>query len=75
MILKSLKEKSNQKFVEQALLNREIIPTNGKVETVGVLLNHSEFCKYDKLNTFIDALGISDSKRKIFTAAWASLIL
>ncbi|SHH77152.1 DUF6913 domain-containing protein [Winogradskyella jejuensis] len=67
MILKAFKEKSNQKFVDKTLSNRNVIAKLKKAESIGVLLNYSEYCDYDVINSFLDKLDITSAKRKIFT--------
>ena len=67
MILKVLKEKSNQKFVEQTLLKRKPLILKEKVNSVGVLLNHSEFCDYKKIEELLLELGVSTNNCKIAT--------
>ncbi|TCK64713.1 hypothetical protein DFQ05_2697 [Winogradskyella wandonensis] len=67
MILKAFKEKSNQKFIDKTLSMRVDRPSSEKVESIGVLLNHSEYCDYDKINSFLDELEIPQTKRNFFT--------
>ncbi len=67
MILKVLKEKSNQKFVEQTLLKRKPLILKEKLNSVGVLLNHSEFCNYKKIEELLLELGVSKEHYKIAT--------
>ena len=67
MILKALREKSNQKFVEQALLNRKPLILKEKIDSVGILLSHSEFFDYKKIEQLFVELGASIKNCKIAT--------
>ena len=67
MILKALREKSNQKFVEQALLKRKPLILSEKIDSVGILLSHSEFHDYKKIEELFLELGVSKDNCKIAT--------
>ena len=67
MFLKVFKEKSNQKFIDKRLLNRDVSVNSAKVVSVGMLLNDSEYCDYEEVNTFLNEIGIASTKREFFT--------
>ena len=67
MFLKSLKNKSNQKFIEKRLKERILSGVEGKITSVGVILNAEEFCDYDEVDEFLSSLKISSIKQKIVT--------
>ena len=46
MILKVFKEKSNQKYINKLLNARQVAVSNNKMNTVGVILNLSEFSDF-----------------------------
>ena len=67
MILKAFKEKSNQKYINKTLSNRSAEVSTDKIKSVGVLLNDSEYCDYEKIEAFFNALGILSSKCNFYT--------
>lgn len=65
MILKAFKEKSNQKYINKLLNARRVAVSNTKMNTVGVILNSSEFSDFEAFRVFFKALGIQPAKTKI----------
>ena len=67
MILKRLREKSNQKYFNNLL--REDRPTvpSGKIDSVGILLNSEEFNSLDRMRAMLKAIGFKDNKVKFIT--------
>ena len=59
MILKSFKEKLNQKFINKLINSRRVASSSKKVESVGIVLNLSEF------DVFFDELKLNPNKIKI----------
>ncbi|RNC79762.1 MAG: hypothetical protein ED556_14380 [Winogradskyella sp.] len=66
MILKAFKEKSNQKYINKMLMNREGVISNETINSVGVLLNESEFKDYEVIEKFFNSIGILSSKLSFF---------
>ena len=69
MILKAFKEKSNQKFINTLLSNRKVEVSDGKMKTVGVLLDDDQYLKKDDFVNFFKDLNLlpSDQKFLIFS--------
>ncbi|MBT8245837.1 MAG: hypothetical protein HKP48_04755 [Winogradskyella sp.] len=68
MFLKVFKEKSNQKFIESALSHRKVDVNKGKIDSVGVLLNNSEFSDYSKIETFLQKeIGVKPNRCSFIT--------
>jgi hypothetical protein len=65
MILKVFKEKSNQKYINKLLNARQVAVSNNKMNTVGVILNLSEFSDFESFRLFFKSLGIQPAKTKI----------
>ena len=64
MFLKRLKENSNQKYYKNLLKTEASKNKNGRVESIGIILNFDEFNNYDKLRKIIKNIGIKDNKVK-----------
>ena len=64
MFLKRLKEKSNQKYINNILNadNRNV--PRGKIESVGVILNFNEYNNYDQFRLLLKQTGFKDNKVK-----------
>ncbi len=65
MILKSFKEKSNQKFINKLIDSRRVALSSKKVESVGIVLNLSEFDDFEPFRVFFDELKLNPNKIKI----------
>ncbi|MCO4820516.1 MAG: hypothetical protein KC469_00510 [Flavobacteriaceae bacterium] len=64
MFLKRFKEKSNQKYINNVLNNRDVEIHNDLIESVGVIVKFDEFNSYDDLRQVFKHLGITDNKVK-----------
>ncbi|MBT8270863.1 MAG: hypothetical protein HKO90_09250 [Flavobacteriaceae bacterium] len=62
MFLKRFKEKSNLKYFNNVLNDIERHVPPGKIESLGILLNYSEFNRYDQLRAVMKSIGIKDNK-------------
>ena len=62
MFLKRFKEKSNLKYFNSVLDEIERYVPPGKIESIGILLNYSEFNRYDQLRAVMKSIGIKDNK-------------
>lgn len=67
MIFKAFKEKSNQKHINKLLNSRSAAVNQKKVQTVGVILNLSEFADLDAFRSFFKELEILPPKTKMIT--------
>ncbi|WP_179007748.1 DUF6913 domain-containing protein [Winogradskyella forsetii] len=65
MILKAFKEKSNRKYVNKLLAERQPSVNNGKIKTVAVLLNASEFHEFEVFRVYFKTLNLTSPKHKI----------
>ncbi|WP_303318980.1 hypothetical protein Q4Q34_19530 [Flavivirga abyssicola] len=65
MILKGFKEKSNIKHLNKLLSERQVIVTDKKIESLGVILNIDEIDDFKLFSVFADFLKIRDNKLKI----------
>lgn len=65
MILKGLKEKSNQKFINKLLDSRQNTLSDHTIESVGILLNMSEFDDFEAFRSFLQSLNIHPNKIKL----------
>ncbi|MDG5491706.1 hypothetical protein [Psychroserpens sp. SPM9] len=65
MILKAFKAKSNQKYINKLLNARRVAVSNTKMETVGVILNISEYSDFEAFRAFFKSLGLQQAKTKI----------
>lgn len=65
MILKSFKEKSNQKFINKLIDSRQSVLSLKKVESVGVILNLSEFDDFESFRVLFGELKLNPNKVKI----------
>lgn len=65
MILKSFKEKSNQKFINKLIDSRKAALSSKKMESVGIILNLSEFDDFEAFRVFFEQLKINPNKIKI----------
>lgn len=67
MILKVLKEKSNQKFINTILSKRDIKVDTKKAQTIGVIFNAEEYTNYQEFSDFFKELNIQSPKQKFLT--------
>lgn len=65
MILKGFKEKSNQKFINKLIDSRKAALSSKKIESVGIILNLSEFDDFETLRIFFESLKLNPNKIKI----------
>ncbi|WP_298756586.1 hypothetical protein [uncultured Psychroserpens sp.] len=65
MILKAFKTKSNQKYINKLLSARSVAVSNTKMNTVGVILNMSEYSDFESFRMYFKSLGIHEAKTKI----------
>ena len=65
MIFKGFKEKSNQKYIDKLLNERQVPKQQSKIQTVGVLLNIEEFSNVEAFNQFFNGLDIQQARTKI----------
>lgn len=65
MILKSLREKSNQKHINKLLNSQQAIISDHKIDSLGVILNSSEFNDFEALRDFSKTLKINPNNIKI----------
>ena len=52
MFLKVFKTKSNQKFINKLLTDRNVSVNNQKMESVGVILNMNEFSDFEAFRNY-----------------------
>ncbi len=67
MFLKKLKEKSNQKYINNILNSRKPIVDERFIESVGIILCFDEFKDYDAIRKIIKSIGILENKVKFIT--------
>ena len=67
MILKAFKEKSNQKFINALLSKRKVDVNQGKIKTVGVLLDDEQYSRKDDFIEFFNGLNLHSSNQKFLT--------
>lgn len=65
MILKAFKKKSNQKYINKLLNARSVAVSNTKMNTIGLILNVSEFSDFEAFRSFFKHLEVQQSKTKI----------
>lgn len=65
MILKGFREKSNQKFINKLIDSRKAALSSKKIESVGIILNLSEFDDFETLRVFFESLKLNPNKIKI----------
>lgn len=65
MILKAFKKKSNQKYINNILKQRNVPVKNKKIESVGVILNLNEFGDFESFRVFLKELNVLDPKINI----------
>jgi len=67
MFVKFFKDRSIRKFIEKILESRIRYSDNNKIQTVGVILNLSEFKDFEKLKDFLTRFGINENKIRFIT--------
>ncbi|MEO8772816.1 MAG: hypothetical protein ABI263_04405 [Gelidibacter sp.] len=65
MILKAFREKSNQKFINKLLRSKNVAVSNKKIESVGVIIDATEFSDVEVFKTFFNELGVQLPKIQI----------
>lgn len=65
MILKRFKEKSNQKFINRLIDFRVPEISSNKIESVGIIVNLSEFDDFEMFRIFFEELKLNPNKVKI----------
>ena len=65
MILKGFKEKSNKKYLNKLLLERQLEVADSDVESLGVILNLDEIDDFEMFNSLADTLKVKSNKLKI----------
>ncbi len=65
MILKGFKQKSNQKFINKLVNFRLAEVSSNKIESVGIVLNLSEFDDFETFRIFFGELKLNPNKIKI----------
>ena len=65
MILKRFKEKSNQKFINKLIDFRVPEISSNKIESVGIIVNLSEFDDFEIFRIFFEELNLNPNKIKI----------
>lgn len=65
MILKGFKEKSNKKYLNKLLTERQLSIVDSKIESLGVILNIDEFGDFELFRKLAKHLNIRPNKIKI----------
>ncbi|WP_406684132.1 hypothetical protein N1F78_15790 [Seonamhaeicola sp. MEBiC1930] len=65
MILKGFKEKSNKKYLNKLLSEREVNVTESGVESLGVILNIDEFNDFESFVKLADFIKVRPNKLKV----------
>ncbi|OUR95105.1 hypothetical protein A9Q87_00755 [Flavobacteriales bacterium 34_180_T64] len=65
MILKAFREKSNHKYINKLLNARKVAVSSKKINSIGVILNLSEFSDFETFRVSLKALGIPPNKTKV----------
>lgn len=65
MILEAFREKSNQKYINKLLNSKSTAISNKKIESVGVIVDASEFSDAEGFKNFLHGLGIQLPRIKI----------
>ncbi len=69
MFLKVFRLKSNQKFINKLLNERQTAVNDKKIETVGVILNLNEFSDFEAFRNYFKSLGLQLPKIKVVAYA------
>ena len=65
MIFKAFKEKSNQKFINKLISSKNAAVSDKKIESVGVIIDSSEFSDGEAFKIFFNDLGVQLPKIQI----------
>jgi hypothetical protein len=65
MILKGFKEKSNKKYLNKLLLERQINVSDSHINSLGVILNIDEIDDFELFNSLAELLKVKSNKLKI----------
>ncbi|MGV8814696.1 MAG: DUF6913 domain-containing protein [Gelidibacter sp.] len=65
MILKAFRGKSNQKFINRLLSSKDVAISNKKIESVGIIIDSSEFSDVEAFKDFFNELGVQLPKIQI----------
>jgi hypothetical protein len=65
MILKAFREKSNQKFINKLLSSKNVAFNNKKLESVGIIVDATEFSDTEAFKYFFNELGVQLPKIQI----------
>lgn len=65
MILKGLKEKSNKNYIDKCVKNRVVDSNTNKINTVGVIVDQSEFKDLNWLQSLSSTLNVNPINLKI----------
>jgi hypothetical protein len=65
MILKEFKEKSNLKYINKLLNSRNVAISNKKIDSIGVILNLSEFSDFEAFRAYLKTLEIKANRVKV----------
>lgn len=65
MILKGFKEKSNKKYLNKLLSERQLQVTGGDIVSLGVILNVDEIDDFELFDTLAKSLKVKPNKLKI----------
>ncbi len=65
MILKGFKKNSNKKHLDKILLNREVNILDGKIESLGVIINIDEINDFQRFRDLAKELNIHSNNVKI----------
>lgn len=65
MFLKRFKEKSNQKYINKVLSDRNTSVNGDKIKSVAIILNHDEFHDFEVFKNYLKELNLNAPKHKI----------
>lgn len=65
MILKAFKEKSNKKYLNKLLSERQVNVTDKKITSLGVIINISEIEDFERFNVLAESIKVRPNKLKI----------
>lgn len=67
MFLKRFKEKSIQKYINNILKKRKANVSDGRMESVGIILSQEEYNEHENLTSFFKDHGLRENKIKFIT--------
>ena len=65
MILKAFKEKSNKKYLNKLLSERQVNVTDKKINSLGVIINIDEIEDFERFNLLVEHIKVRPNKLKI----------